>query len=677
MLFFRLKTTVFLSACLVMSCAVSATPDGSATEVTSEANPSTLLSNEQTVARPEVGYIYGGTTRLCTATLVTESTMPGRASRFVLTASHCTGFRSGAEPAVSASLRFVTNGKEYSVVRMRSFLSTANVSNRILSDRLRDVTILELDSEVPLSEATPVVVGKTRPARNETVSLFGFGCTDRCEKGSENSPKIKRVAQVVYGLASFKLCPGDSGGPSIDARNQLVRINSAVASLSQNDVYADVVGMSGEIEAQMAAFRSNPYVPSPKLAAAELKTCEACVGSAAFWCRGKNVCLAFKALAEVTCKGGELVNYAADCNGIEPSRTEDIVGAHCTAATDCKSCQSRYNCMWTASGCYDASAGIPKGARPLLNWSSPVCCSDAPRCNNNGACERTRGETVDNCSADCKTRPSCNNDGVCDAAAGETQAECLTDCTQAVTCNNNQVCEPHLGEWCGVCADCFCSTAPVCNANGTCEANLGETTATCSADCKVAAAASRFSDMNGHPAKFEVDSLAESKIISGDAAGTFRPDATITRAEFAAIVANAWFAATSPSPRTFTDVPEGAWYASAVKRCVAAGAMSGFPDGTFRPLENVSRQQALVVMDNVRKLSGGQFSQVEARFGDAAAVASWAKEGVADAQHNEILTNEELLKRASGIPLLLRPTVAATRAEVASFVFYARSALAP
>ncbi len=674
---FRLRKTVFTIACLAISCAVSTVPDGSANDAASQVDPSTLLSNEQTQARPEVGYIYGGTTRLCTATLVTESTLPGRASKFVLTASHCTGFRSGAEPSVSASIRFVTKDKEYNVVRMRSFLTTANVSNRVLSDRLRDVTLLELESEVPLSEATPVLVGKTRPARNETVTVFGFGCTNRCEKGSDNSAKIKRVAQVVYGQASFKLCPGDSGGPSIDTRNQLVRINSAVASLSQNDVYADVIAMNGEIEAQMAAFRANPYVPSPKLAASELKTCEACVGSAAFWCRSKNICVGFKALGEVTCKGGELVSYAADCNGIEPGRTEDVIGAHCTAATDCKSCQSWYNCMWTASGCYDASAGIPKGARPLLNWSSPVCCSDAPLCNNNGACERTRGETVDNCSADCKTRPSCNSDGVCDAALGETQEECLTDCTQTVSCNNNQVCEPHVGEWCGTCGDCFCSTAPVCNSNGTCEANIGETTATCAADCKVAAAPSRFSDMNGHPAKFEVEALADSKIVSGDGNGTFRPDATITRAEFAAIVAKAWFTDTTPSTRTFTDVPDTAWYASAVKRCVAAGAMTGFPDGTFRPLENVSRQQALVVMDNVRKLSGGQFAEVEGRFSDATTVASWAKEGVADAQHNEILTNEELLKRASGVPLQLRPTVAATRAEVASFVFYTRSALAP
>jgi S-layer homology domain/Trypsin len=654
-------------------------------------DPSNLLGGTTTSSRPEVGFLAGGTTSACTATLVTESTLPNRASRFVLTASHCVGFRSQEEPNLNANLTFTVAGKAYKVVRQHAWLRTPNVSNRDLSSRLRDIALLELEREVPLSDATPALIGRIRPERNEQISVFGFGCTNRCDQTQGTEPRVKRLGSVLYGSVSFQLCPGDSGGPYIDARNQVVRINSAFHNQRQNDIAADVVGLGVEIEAKMALFRSQPYLAKAKTPIGELNTCGACTSSGASggigspsgnsWCINKKLCLSFGGLADISCKGDRVVRFEEDCVLADPNISDDIVGTHCTAAADCKSCQERYNCIWTTTGCFDSPNGVPpKGTQSTLPRTNPLCCPGTTACNNNGVCDRQRGETVDNCSSDCRTRPSCNQNGICEANAGETAEDCGTDCRPS-TCNNNSVCDVAQGEWCGTCGDCFCTSAPQCNNNGTCEPRLGETVRTCAKDCPVGAPnpnpnpnpnpAPKFSDVITHPARAEIESLANLGLISGDPAGTFRPNAAMSRAEVAALVSKVFLQATVPAPIMFSDVAANAWYADAVARCVAAGAMSGFPDKTFHPNESVSRQQALAILAGVKQLSGGAFLEVQNRFADANSVASWAQSSAANAQHNGLLANQALLEMG-GLPLVLRPLANATRAEVASLVFFAQ-----
>jgi|GEM_PF-6359576 len=475
---------------LVASCSAPVGPDSLAS---SQEQQDAELMSSATSRRTEIGFVSGATTAACTGTLVAPSAGPLAASRFVLTAAHCVGFRSGEEPQVNTKLTFKTGGTSYKAIRQRVWLETENVSNRDLSSRLRDLALLELEQPVPLSVAKPVRIARTRPSRTESVSLFGYGCTNRCDQTQGTSPRVERVATVPYGQASFVLCPGDSGGPTIDAKNQIVRIHSGFDTTRQNDVFADVVGNAEAIEAQIAAYQTSPWVSKPRVALGDLRTCEACTSagvdgigsSGGFWCARSSRCVSFRALAETVCNGSPVVQYAGDCKAFDPRASEDIVGAHCLAATDCRSCESRYNCVWTDRGCLDSPDGsAPEGARALVSRSSPLCCPSVVACNRNGVCERDRGETFDNCRADCPSRPSCNHDGVCDP--GESRADCLTDCPSITTCNKNGICEPNLGEWCGTCGDCFCTSDPKCNGNGVCEPNLGETVRTCRADCPVA-----------------------------------------------------------------------------------------------------------------------------------------------------------------------------------------------
>ena len=54
----------------------------------------------------------------------------------------------------------------------------------------------------------------------------------------------------------------------------------------------------------------------------------------------------------------------------------------------------------------------------------------------------------------------------------------------------------------------------------------------------------------------------------------------------------------------FPDVPAGAWYEAAVSRMARAGLVTGYPDGTFKPLQAVSRAELAAVLD--RLTSEGQ-----------------------------------------------------------------------
>ena len=73
------------------------------------------------------------------------------------------------------------------------------------------------------------------------------------------------------------------------------------------------------------------------------------------------------------------------------------------------------------------------------------------------------------------------------------------------------------------------------------------------------AAKSEFSDINGHYAENTINKWADSGIISGYPDGTFKPDNPVTRAELAKILTNA-FELTETSPLDYADINSSAWY---------------------------------------------------------------------------------------------------------------------
>ena len=95
-----------------------------------------------------------------------------------------------------------------------------------------------------------------------------------------------------------------------------------------------------------------------------------------------------------------------------------------------------------------------------------------------------------------------------------------------------------------------------------------------------------------------VSTLARMGIVKGYEDGSFRPNAPITRAEFGAI-ATRFFAETGATyvPGTFTDVTGDEWYANAIQDAVNLGLIGGYPDGTVRPNNNITRAEACAIVN--------------------------------------------------------------------------------
>ena len=109
-----------------------------------------------------------------------------------------------------------------------------------------------------------------------------------------------------------------------------------------------------------------------------------------------------------------------------------------------------------------------------------------------------------------------------------------------------------------------------------------------------ASSALDFSDVADSEYAEEIDSLAASRIVFGDG-GKFRPDATMTRAEVCALLAQA-LDLYSTANGYFTDVAKGSWYAPSVNAMAAIGLVSGVGGGKFDPNATMTQEEFITVL---------------------------------------------------------------------------------
>ena len=94
-----------------------------------------------------------------------------------------------------------------------------------------------------------------------------------------------------------------------------------------------------------------------------------------------------------------------------------------------------------------------------------------------------------------------------------------------------------------------------------------------------------------------VSTLTNAGILTGYPDGTFRPDAPITRAEFATIAAR-FYHAPEVTGDAFSDI-SGSWAREYINRAAARGLIDGYEDGTFRPNQNIKRDEAMKIINKV------------------------------------------------------------------------------
>lgn len=180
---------------------------------------------------------------------------------------------------------------------------------------------------------------------------------------------------------------------------------------------------------------------------------------------------------------------------------------------------------------------------------------------------------------------------------------------------------------------------------------------------------SGFSDVSSNYwAEDFISELSERQIIAGFPDGTFRPDAPVTRAQFAAMLRKANESFNQPAIRgntNFVDVRSNYWAAPAIQTAYTTGFMAGYPGNVFRPEQNIPREQVLVALANgLNYSSATATSTVLNIYNDASRISNFARDPIAAATQNQLVVNYPNLST-------LNPTRNATRAEVAAFIHQA------
>lgn len=138
----------------------------------------------------------------------------------------------------------------------------------------------------------------------------------------------------------------------------------------------------------------------------------------------------------------------------------------------------------------------------------------------------------------------------------------------------------------------------------------------------------RFPDVKRSAWYYEtVEQAADSQLFTGDGQGLFLPEKSISRAEFAAVLARALGAELSqPQEAPFPDVSAGAWFAPAAAWVKESGVMQGDGQGNFRPGDGITRQEMCLVLS---RAMGYHVSLTDQEpFPDDEAIAPWAAQAV-------------------------------------------------
>ncbi|MTJ08949.1 family 10 glycosylhydrolase [Anabaena sp. UHCC 0204] len=177
-----------------------------------------------------------------------------------------------------------------------------------------------------------------------------------------------------------------------------------------------------------------------------------------------------------------------------------------------------------------------------------------------------------------------------------------------------------------------------------------------------------FSDIQGHWSRPFIEALAARRIINGYPNGTFRPDNSVTRAEFAAIIAAVFSQPVKRKYVPFVDVPDTHWAINAIKKVYETGFLVGYPNRRFGINEGIARGDVLVAM--VNGLSSIISSQVDLVskladiYQDGALIPYYGINQIALATSVGWVVNYPHVK-------ILNYRIAATRADVVAIVYQA------
>lgn len=166
--------------------------------------------------------------------------------------------------------------------------------------------------------------------------------------------------------------------------------------------------------------------------------------------------------------------------------------------------------------------------------------------------------------------------------------------------------------------------------------------------------------------KSAIEELAARNIITGKTENIFDPDATITRAEFAAIIVRG-LGLPEKNNAVFSDVTSDDWFESHVNTAYSYGIINGVSKTHFKPDTTITREEAAVMIARAAKLCGMNTDiavfasrDILAGFSDYVKASDWAISSLAFCYSEKILSDDVME---------IKPKEAVTRAEIASMLY--------
>ncbi|XZF61793.1 MAG: S-layer homology domain-containing protein [Gloeotrichia echinulata DVL01] len=162
-----------------------------------------------------------------------------------------------------------------------------------------------------------------------------------------------------------------------------------------------------------------------------------------------------------------------------------------------------------------------------------------------------------------------------------------------------------------------------------------------------------------------INVLSSRGIIKGFPDYSFRPNQPVNRAEFAAILEQAFDKDLGKTAIEFKDVAAKFWATPVINKAIGSGFLSGYPDETFKPEQKITRVQVLVsLVTGLNLKAPGAADKVLNIYQDAKDIPKYATEKVAAATANGLVVNYP-------DPKVFAPNKEATRAEVAAMIHQA------
>ncbi|NLN66191.1 MAG: S-layer homology domain-containing protein, partial [Clostridiaceae bacterium] len=129
-------------------------------------------------------------------------------------------------------------------------------------------------------------------------------------------------------------------------------------------------------------------------------------------------------------------------------------------------------------------------------------------------------------------------------------------------------------------------------------------------------------DIKAHWAEVVIRKWVNQGLAKGYGDGRFGPNDNITRAEFVTLL-NRIFGYQQASEKSFPDVKAGAWYAAEIAKAYQAGIIGGDNNGNMNPEVVISRQEAAVILARAFSLAGDHLDAA-LKYSDVGQIAEWA-----------------------------------------------------